>query len=376
MTVQTLVGNLFDSSAQTLVNTVNTVGVMGKGIALEFRKRFPEMHQDYVARCAAGKIHLGEPYLFKALLPPWILNFPTKEHWRSVSRVADIVRGLEYLERNYKAWGITSLAVPPLGCGLGQLEWRVVGPTLFRHLSRLDIPVELFAPHGTPAEQLDPLFLGIVPQAQAATTNGPEQARIDAASVALAEILARIAREPYHRPVGRTIFQKIAFFATEEGIPTRLDFAPESYGPFSTSVKPLLTRLVNNGLLVETKLGRMFRLDPGPTFTDACKTFADAISQWEPAIERIADLFLRMTTEQAEIAATVFYAARHLVGNGETPPTERDVLSAVKQWKRRRSPQLRDEDLALAIRNLNVLGWLNTRASTDLPLPEAASIGA
>ena len=218
MTVRTLVGNLFDSSAQTLVNTVNTVGVMGKGIALEFRKRFPEMHRRYLARCAAGKVLLGQPYLFKSLLPPWILNFPTKEHWRSVSRVADIVRGLEYLEKNYKAWGITSLAIPPLGCGLGQLEWRVVGPTLFRHLSRLDIPVELFAPHGTPVEQLDPLFLGRV--APTVATNAAQQTRIDAASVALAEILARIAREPYHRPVGRTIFQKIAYFATEEGIPT------------------------------------------------------------------------------------------------------------------------------------------------------------
>src|SRR5437667_2509521 len=152
--VRTLEGDLFESSAQTLVNTVNCVGVMGKGLALEFKKRFPDMYEDYVRRCAAGQVRLGEPYLFRALLPPWILNFPTKDHWRSVSRLADIVAGLTYLERHYRAWGIESLAVPALGCNNGGLEWRVVGPTLYRHLSQLEIPVELYAPLGTPQVQL------------------------------------------------------------------------------------------------------------------------------------------------------------------------------------------------------------------------------
>ena len=145
------VGNLFDSNAQTLVNTVNCVGIMGKGIALEFKKRFPEMNRDYEERCKAGKVKLGRPYLFTDLVGPWVLNFPTKDHWRSVSRVQDVIEGLEYLKQHYREWGIRSLAMPPLGCGQGQLEWRVVGPTLYRHLSELDIPVELFAPHGTSA---------------------------------------------------------------------------------------------------------------------------------------------------------------------------------------------------------------------------------
>ena len=128
------VGNLFDSQAQTLVNTVNCVGVMGAGIALEFKERFPDMYEDYVKRCNRGEVKLGRPYLYPRLFPPSILNFPTKEHWRSVSRLADIIQGLEYLEKNYKEWSIASLAVPPLGCGQGQLEWRVVGPTLYRYL--------------------------------------------------------------------------------------------------------------------------------------------------------------------------------------------------------------------------------------------------
>jgi O-acetyl-ADP-ribose deacetylase (regulator of RNase III) len=153
--VRVLSGDLFESKAQTLVNTVNCVGVMGKGIALEFKKRFPEMYEDYVARCAAKRVRLGEPYLFRGPMPPWILNFPTKDHWRSVSRLSDILVGLGYLERYCREWGIESLAVPALGCGEGQLEWQVVGPALYDHLSRLRIPVELYTPHGTKAQWKD-----------------------------------------------------------------------------------------------------------------------------------------------------------------------------------------------------------------------------
>ena len=141
--VKVLMGNMFDSSAQTWVNTVNTVGVMGKGIALQFRRRFPEMYDDYVARCRRHEVRLGRPYLYTRPTPPWILNFPTKEHWRSPSSLDAIVSGLTYLQQHYREWGIRSLAVPPLGSGQGLLEWRVVGPTLYRQLSHLATPVEL-----------------------------------------------------------------------------------------------------------------------------------------------------------------------------------------------------------------------------------------
>ncbi|MDI6889399.1 MAG: macro domain-containing protein, partial [Thermodesulfovibrionales bacterium] len=119
-----LVGDLFESECQTLVNTVNIVGIMGTGVALAFKKRFSDMFEDYVKRCNEGRVKLGEPYLYKRLVPPWILNFPTKKRWRSVSNLSDIIRGLKYLEQHYKEWGITSIALPPLGCGHGQLEWN------------------------------------------------------------------------------------------------------------------------------------------------------------------------------------------------------------------------------------------------------------
>ena len=177
-----LAGDLFESQAKTLVNTVNCVGVMGKGIALEFKKRFPEMYKDYVARCKARKVRLGEPYPFPEPQPfslstepeqlplfqepkfqepklPRILNFPTKKHWRSKSYLTDIEAGLAHLEQHYRKWGIISLAVPALGCGHGGLQWQEIGPVLYRHLNQLDIPIELYAPPGTPPEWLVRDFL-------------------------------------------------------------------------------------------------------------------------------------------------------------------------------------------------------------------------
>ena len=145
-----LIGDILQSKAQTLFNTVNCVGIMGKGIALEFKKRFPKMFDDYVQRCERKEVKPGVPYLYKTLLPPQIINFPTKDHWKSVSRITDIERGMQILLSRYKEWGITSLAIPPLGCGNGQLEWKAVGPLIYRYASQMDTPVELYEPYGTP----------------------------------------------------------------------------------------------------------------------------------------------------------------------------------------------------------------------------------
>lgn len=372
--IRPLVGNIFESQAQTLVNTVNCVGIMGKGLALEFKKQFPDMYEDYVVRCKAKEVRLGEPYLYRRLLPPWILNFPTKDHWRSVSRLSDIVAGLEYLEKHYREWEITSLAVPALGCSNGQLEWRVVGPTLYRYLSRLDIPIELYAPYGTPEEQIERSFLARPSDASITKGQPTEMGRMNPAYVGLVEILARIEHEPYHWPIGRTTFQKITYFATELGLPTGLHFVRGSYGPFSPEVRPLITRLVNNGLIQEKQLGNMFALQPGPTYRDAAQTFRTELAQWESMITRIADLFLRMRTHEAEVAATVHFTAQALSKESQIPVTETAIFEGVKHWKQRRQPPLQDDEIAQAIRDLNVLGWIHAQPSSGLPLPQEEAL--
>ncbi len=368
-----LIGDLFQSKAQTLVNTVNCVGVMGKGVALEFKKRFPDMYEDYVRRCEAKQVKLGQPYLYRRLMPPWILNFPTKDHWRSVSRLEDIVRGLRYLEQHYQEWGITSLAVPPLGCGQGQLEWRVVGPTLYRYLKRLQVPVELYAPYGTPHEELQPTFLEKDAGGNGAYPPSPPPSRIDPAWVALVEILARVEREPYHWPVGRTTFQKIAYFATEAGIPTGLQYQRGSFGPYASELKVLITRLANNALIREERLGRMFAVKVGPTFTDAQRAYKETVEQWEHVIEKLTDLFMRMNTQQAELVATVHFAASSLVNSRTEKPSEADVLAEVMKWKRKRRPPLNETEVALAIRHLSMLGWLDVKGA-DLPFTEEEAL--
>lgn len=366
--VQVIQGDLFASGAQTLVNTVNCVGVMGKGVALEFKKRFPDMYEDYVRRCKAGQVKLGRPYLYRRLLEPWILNFPTKDHWRSVARLDDIVKGLEYLEAHYKEWEVTSLAVPPLGCGQGQLEWRVVGPTLIRHLKRLNIPVELYAPHGTPTEEMDLAFLdpGVVASSTRPEAGSPP--RIEPGWLALVAILDRIEREPYHWPIGRVMFQKIAYFATESGIPTGLHHVRASYGPFSRELKGVITQLANNGLIREERAGRMLKVAVGPTFKDALESYGKQLKPWTGALNRVADLFLRMDTDRAEVAATVHFTARTLAERSPEPPAESTVLSEALRWKQRRRPPLTEGNVATAIRGLGVLGWLNATPSPDLPV--------
>lgn len=132
--------NLFDSPAQTLVNTVNTVGVMGKGIALEFKTRFPDMFEAYKLACEDGELTVGKLHIWRTSTP-WVLNFPTKTTWRKPSTLDYIERGLETFCKNYRKAGITSISFPPLGCGNGQLNWNDVRPLMERYLSGLEIDI-------------------------------------------------------------------------------------------------------------------------------------------------------------------------------------------------------------------------------------------
>lgn len=370
MTITVVKGDLFESNAQTLVNTVNCVGVMGKGIALGFKKRFPAMFEDYVARCDAGEVQLGRPYIYKPLVPPWILNFPTKDHWRSVARLDDIIAGLDHLEANYKEWGIESLALPPLGCGEGQLDWNVVGRTLYRRLGALDIDVELYAPFDAPDEQLDPEFLGS-DASDLANGLGAGPVRVPPSAVALAVIVRIVERERFRLRVGRTVFQKLAYFATRAGVPTGLEYRRGSYGPFAEDLKRLQTLLVNNGLVADERRGNMFEIHTGPTYGDAVNRYKEQLEPWREAMARVADLLMRVSTaKDAEILASAHFVAGELVARSrarnEPPPSEQDVVEGVLDWKLRRRPPLEEDEIASAVRKLNVLGWIDVSASDEL----------
>jgi len=370
--MQILIGDILKSNAQTLINTVNCVGVMGKGIALEFKNRFPDMYEDYVQRCQRGEVKPGIPYLYKTLFPPQIINFPTKDHWKSISKVSDIERGLQHLAEHYQEWGITSLAIPPLGCGNGQLEWRVVGPLIYRFVQGIGIPVEVYAPYGTHPKELTVEFLeqGADQPREPAVKNG--QLALNPAWVALVEILARIEQQPYHWPVGRTLFQKIAYVATNEGLPTGLHYQRGSFGPFSGDLKSLEAKLVNNGLLQEERRGKMFMVTVGPNFTRIRQKYTSQFEEWDRIIDKTVDLFSRVNTDQAEVIATVLFAAGEL--SDHLRPSETAVLDAVMHWKQKRRPPLDRGTVASTIRNLATLQWLAVTPDPNLPVPEDEAI--
>jgi len=371
-----LVGDILQSKAQTLINTVNCVGIMGKGIAQEFKNRFPEMFDDYAERCERKEVKPGVPYLYKTLLPPQIINFPTKDHWKSVSQITDIERGMQLLLSQYKEWGITSLAIPPLGCGNGQLEWKAVGPLIYRYASQMDISVELYAPYGTPPKELTTEFLSQTSHASHHKNGRTVHSAINPAWIALVEILRRIEAQPYHWPTGRTIFQKLAYVATRQGLPTGFVYQKGSFGPFSRDLKNAETKLVNNNLLQEERCGQMFLVKSGPNFDRVRKDFKVSLDKWMPIIEKTTDLFMRVNTDQAEVIATVMFAADALKMEKRSVPTETEVLDAVLRWKQKRRPPLDEAAVASTIRNLGMLRWLDVKPDAALPVPEEESIPA
>ena len=371
--IVTQIGNLFDSNAGTLVNTVNCVGVMGKGIAEEFKKRFPDYYEDYRARCHAGQMKLGEPYLYKDLLGASIISFPTKEHWRSPARLEDIVNGLDYFAEHYKEWGVIDVAFPPLGCGNGGLDWAIVGPIIYQKLRSLELKVHLFAPYGASREHISTEFLER--PVSLADVRGKQQRGVQPSWLALLDVVDKLAKQPYANPVGRTLFQKIAFILTEQGVDTGFKFQQGSYGPFSNELKQAIHAFANSNLIEEKRLGRMNAISIGPAFTKLRKQHEKSIVPYDRKIARTVDLLSRIKgTEQAEEVATVLYASRKLKRDREgTAVSEDDLFNYILGWKRTWDREDKKRALASSIRHLEMLGWLRLEYSESLPVDEEAA---
>lgn len=363
-----LIGDLFATQAQTRVNTVNCIGVMGKGVALEFRKRFPAMFEDYVARCERGKVSLGRPYLYTDPSGIRIVNFPTKNHWRSPSRLADIAQGLDYFRAHAADWGVRSVAFPPLGCGNGGLEWSEVGPLLYAKLRDADFDVEVYAPYGTPKQELTEEFLA-APSQMSLEGKGHRRKKFNPEWVVLVEIVRGLGQQPYANSVGRTILQKIAYVITEMGVETEFRFAKGSYGPFAPELKSALHELANKNWLREEQLGKMTAIRVGEQYERDRPKFADVFERHAKRIDKTIDLFSRIkSTDQAEEVMTVLFASRELK---KTKPgeqvTEKELFDYILDWKKRWRTEEKQREVASAIRNLVTLGWMRLQFSESLP---------
>lgn len=222
-------GNLLHADAQALVNTVNTVGVMGKGIALQFKKAFPAMFKAYERSCKDGGVQLGRMHVWETGAldgPQFVINFPTKGHWRAPSRLADVVAGLADLVAVVQKYRITSIAIPPLGCGNGGLDWADVEPHIVRAFVDLpDVAVKIYPPLGAPAASDMP--------------NATARPAMTTGRAALVSLLARYAR----LAVGATPIelQKLMYFLQAAGEPLNLRFQPGHYGPYADNLRHVLS---------------------------------------------------------------------------------------------------------------------------------------
>lgn len=361
-----LIGDLFASEAESLVNTVNCVGVMGKGVALEFKKWFPRMAKDYAERCARGEVTLGEPYIY-AEREKRIINFPTKGHWRSPSRLSDIEAGLDRLVAQLPEWGVSSIALPPLGCGNGGLEWSQVGPLMYSKLAGVPVNVEAYAPYGTPRSQLTTYFLK-APSQLSLIDRGTKAEKANPSWIALIEVLRDLQAQPFANPVGRTIFQKIAYVLTEMGVPTGFAFGKGSYGPFSGDMKAALHDFANRNWLREAPLGRMIAFRVGEQYEKDRRSLVREIDVYSAKVAKTVDLFSRIkTTDQAEEVATIIYACRTLKSRATSGSiAERDILDYVLDWKPAWRVAEKSDAVAHSIRNLVLLNWVKADISDQM----------
>jgi len=143
--IRYVTGDIFKSDAQTITNTVNLRGVMGKGLALKFKDTFPGLFESYVLDVVEKRIAIGSPTIWKGK-EKWVINFPTKDDWRKPSSYEYIEKGLAGLREKLDEWAVLSLAIPALGCGLGSLDWNEVRPMIVRHLGDLDMVIEVYEP--------------------------------------------------------------------------------------------------------------------------------------------------------------------------------------------------------------------------------------
>ena len=367
--IKVLIGDMFQSNARTLVNTVNCVGVMGKGIALEFKKRFPVMFKDYSLKCKTKNVKLGKLDFYDDMFNKSVLNFPTKNHWRSPSKLEDIISGLDYFIAHYKEWGIKSIAFPPLGCGNGGLSWKVVGPVMYKKLSPLDIDIEIYAPFGTSNNEITEKFL-MGSQVLATKGKGAMAQKLKPEWMVILETIAQLEKQVHLLPVGRVVFQKICYVLTEQGLDTGFYFKQGSYGPFSAEVKNAISAFANANLIREQQLGRMTAIQIGPEYASKKQNFLETIISSQKIIDKTVDLFCRIkNTEQAEEVTTVFYSVIKLKKDNPNV-SEENIFDYILDWKPRWNESEKRRSIATTIRNLAMLRWISVVFSEDLPVPE------
>ncbi|MCB5262630.1 MAG: macro domain-containing protein [Candidatus Cloacimonetes bacterium] len=349
------------------MNTVNCVGIMGKGIAQQFKKQYPEMFEDYVDRCKSKEVEEGIPYLFRDLFGNMILNFPTKGHWKNLTNMQKVSTGLDYFIQHYKEWGIKSIAFPPLGCGNGGLTWEQIGPLMYQKLSSLDIPIEIYAPWGTPEEQLTPEFLQSTPDTDIRAKRISDE--IPSGWFAILEIVYRLERLKYSLSIGSTVFQKICYIATLSGLQTGFTFKKGQYGPFSADIQKAYLILGRENLIKVENVQNHQQVSTGDKYQTSRDSILKKIHCHEDEIQRIVDLFSRINSAvQAEEIGTILYALDELSADNKDLVSEISFYDYVLSWKKQWSTDEKHLSVANTIRELAAMNWIRLDYSAELPV--------
>lgn len=316
-------GNLLEDESEALVNTVNCVGVMGKGIALQFKKAFPENFAAYKKACDKKLVVTGKMFIFKhedMFFQKWIINFPTKKHWKGKSKIEDIDSGLKDLVKQIKKLKIKSIAIPPLGAGLGGLDWEVVKSKIVSAFSNhQNILVNIYEPLGSPNSKKMPI-----------RTKKPNMTRGRAVLLKLLQIYSYQGYEHSKLEV-----QKLAYLLQESGLNLRLKYKPHNFGPYADNLNHVLNAIDGHYI----------------------KGFGDRISKSEitlmPKAVEEADRFL----DNDEEAINHLKKVRKLIEGYETP-LSLEVLSTV-HWSAKR---LQYEHINCEVVKREVFNW-NERKS-------------
>ena len=341
-------GNLLDADVEALVNSVNTVGVMGKGVALQFRQAYPANYAAYVQACKRQEVQTGQMFVVPAgtlTNPRYIVNFPTKRHWRQRSRLSDIKLGLIDLVGVIKNLGIKSIALPPLGCGNGGLEWEEVRPAIEEALQHLpqDIKVLLYQPLGAP----DPVTMPI------ATT----RPRMTPGRAGLLGVLGNYVVPGYR--LGLLEIHKLAYFLQAAGEPLDLKFAKNQYGPYAENLNHVLQRMEGHFIRGygdrTANLGAQINLDHSAVIQ--ARGFLNDKPATLERFERVRDLIEGYETPYGlELLATVHWvAARENILASSDPD---QAVEGVHRWNKRKRDLFPAAHIRLAWDRLNSQGWL------------------
>ncbi len=352
--IETTQGNLLQAPVEALVNTVNTEGVMGKGIALQFRQAFPAMYRAYERACKADQVALGKMDVHDlgglGGGPRWIINFPTKGHWRARSQVSDIAAGLQDLVRVIETLKIRSIALPPLGCGLGGLAWSDVRPLIDAALGSLpDVRVLVFAPGEAPAA--------------AAMPNRTERPPMTVGRAALIALMDRYLKGLLDPFVSLLEIHKLMYFLQAAGQPLKLKYEAREFGPYATNLRQVLIHLESHYTLGygegDDAPTKPIELLPGAVVQ--ANTFLREDAVIRERMDRVADLIEGYEDPVGmELLSSVHWVMSHDPDVQQSPKAAAD---AVHRWNLRKRRTLKTEHLIGAWRRLVDKGWVAAEAT-------------